>query len=133
MPKSFLLKSSLMLKCDYFLSKVKWKKVLAAQSCLALCDPIDCSLPSSSIHGIFQGRILEWVATSFSRESSWPGLQIEVFVIAGRLFTIWATGEGYSLMTMTLVPVPSIMEQDIPVTCLPDAKRTFINNLMNDC
>ena len=41
-----------------------------AQSCPTLCDPMDCSLPSSSIHGIFQARILEWVATSFSRRST---------------------------------------------------------------
>ena len=37
------------------------------QSCLTLTDPIDCSLPGSSIHGIFQARVLEWVAISFSR------------------------------------------------------------------
>ena len=41
-----------------------------AQSCLTLCDPMDYSLPGSSIHGIFQARVLEWVATSFSRGSS---------------------------------------------------------------
>ena len=44
-----------------------------AQSCLALCDPMDCSLPhSSSIHGIFQARVMEWVAIFFSRGSSQP-------------------------------------------------------------
>ena len=37
------------------------------QSCPTLCDPMDCSLPGSSIHGIFQARVLEWVAISFSR------------------------------------------------------------------
>ena len=42
-----------------------------AQSCLILCDPLDCSLPGSSVRGIFQARILEWVAISFSRGSSW--------------------------------------------------------------
>ena len=41
------------------------------QLCLTLCDPIDCSLPGSSIHGIFQARILEWVAISFSRAIRW--------------------------------------------------------------
>ena len=41
-----------------------------AQSCPTLCDPVDCSLPGSSVHGIFQARILEWVAISFSRRSS---------------------------------------------------------------
>ena len=45
---------------------------LVAQSCLPLCDPMDCSLPGSSIHGILQARILEWVAMPSSRESSWP-------------------------------------------------------------
>ena len=40
------------------------------QLCLTLCNPMDCSLPGSSVHGIFQARILEWVAMSFSRRSS---------------------------------------------------------------
>ena len=42
------------------------------QSWLTLCDPTDCSLPGSSVHEIFQARVLEWVATSFSRGSSQP-------------------------------------------------------------
>ena len=42
------------------------------QSCLTLCDPMDCSPPGSSVHGIFQARILEWVAMTCSRESSPP-------------------------------------------------------------
>ena len=41
-----------------------------AQSCLTLCDPMDCSLPGSSIHGVFQARVLEWVAISSSKGSS---------------------------------------------------------------
>ena len=45
----------------------------AAQSYLTLCDPMVCSLPGSSVHGIFQARVLEWVAISFSRGSSRPG------------------------------------------------------------
>ena len=43
-----------------------------AQSCLTVFDPMECSLPGSSIHGIFQARILEWAAISFSRGSSQP-------------------------------------------------------------
>ena len=39
------------------------------QSCLTLCDPMDCSLPGSSIHGIFQARVLEWGAIAFSKGS----------------------------------------------------------------
>ena len=45
-------------------------KVLIAQSCPALCDPKDWSLPDSSIHGILQARVLEWVAIPFSRRFS---------------------------------------------------------------
>jgi len=44
---------------------------MRAQSCLILCDPMDCSQPGASVHGIFQVRILEWVAISYSRRS-WP-------------------------------------------------------------
>ena len=44
--------------------------VFVAQSCLTLCDPMDSSLPGSSAHGIFQARMLEWVAISYSRASS---------------------------------------------------------------
>ena len=54
---------------------------------------MDCSLPSSSIHGIFQARILEWIAISFSRGSSQSRDGTQVCCIAGRLLTLWATGE----------------------------------------
>ena len=43
-----------------------------AQSCPTLCDSMDCSLSGSSVHGIFQARVLEWIAISFSRGSSQP-------------------------------------------------------------
>ena len=66
-------------------------KVSGAQSCLTLCDPMDCSLPSSSVHGILQARILEWVAISFSRESSWPRERTQVSWIVGIFFTVWVT------------------------------------------
>ena len=61
-----------------------------AQSCPTLCDPTDCSLPGSSIRGVSQARILEWVAISSSRESSLPRDQTWVSHIAGRWFTVWA-------------------------------------------
>ena len=53
-----------------------------------LCDPMDCSLPSSSAHGILMARILEWVAMPSSRGSSQPRDRTQVFHIAGRFFTI---------------------------------------------
>ena len=52
------------------------------------------SLPGSSVHGIFQTRILEWIVISFSKESSWPRDRTWISCIAGRLFTIWATREA---------------------------------------
>ena len=55
-----------------------------AQSCPTLCDPMDCSLPGSTIHGIFQAIILDWVAISFSRRSSWPRDRIRVSCIVDR-------------------------------------------------
>ena len=64
-----------------------------AQSCLTLCDPMDCSLPGSSVHGIFQAILLEWIAISFSRRSSQPRDQTWVSHIVDRHFTIWATRE----------------------------------------
>ena len=51
------------------------------------CDRMDCSLPGSSVHGILQARILEWVSISFSRGSSWPRYWTRVSCTAGRFFT----------------------------------------------
>ena len=65
------------------------------QSCPTLCDPTDCSLPGSSICGIFQARIMEWVAISFSRGSSRPRDWTWVSSIADRCFTVWATREAH--------------------------------------
>ena len=65
-----------------------------AQSCPTICGPMDCSLSGSSVHGIFQARVLEWIAISFSRGSSRPRNPTQVSRIAGRRFTIWATRES---------------------------------------
>ena len=63
------------------------------QSCLTLCDPMDCSPPGSSVHGILQARILEWVAISFSRRSSQSRDRTCVSCIAGRFFTTEPPGK----------------------------------------
>ena len=52
--------------------------MVVAESCLTLCDPMDCSSPGSSVHGILQARILEWVASPFSKRSSRPRDQTQV-------------------------------------------------------
>ena len=62
--------------------------VLVGQSWPTLCDPRECSLSGSSVHGIFQARVLEWVSISFSRRSSQPKDGTWVFHVAGRFFTI---------------------------------------------
>ena len=74
-------------------SQCERQKVEVAQLCLTLWDPMDYSLPASSVHGILQARILEWVATPYSRGSSWPRDWTWVSSIAGRFFTMWATRE----------------------------------------
>ena len=65
-------------------------KLLVTQFCPTLCDPMNYSPPGSSVHGILQARILEWVAFPFSRRSSQPRDWTQVTCIAGRLFTVWA-------------------------------------------
>ena len=81
-------------KVDY------WKKsacgfyvLLVAQSYPTLCNPMNCSPPGSSVRGIFQTRILEWVAIRYSRRSSPPRDQTQFSYITGRSFTILATRE----------------------------------------
>ena len=64
-------------------------EVKIVQSCLTLCDPMDCT-----VHGILQARILEWVAIPFSRGSSQPRDQTQVSRIGGGFFTSWATREA---------------------------------------
>ena len=73
------------------LHRSHWVESEVVQSCPTLCDPMDCSLPDSSIQEISQTRILEWVAISFSRRSSQPRDWTQVSRIVGRCFTIWAT------------------------------------------
>ena len=72
---------------------LKKVKVLVAQLCRTLCDSVDCNPPGSYILGILQARILEWVAIPFSRGFSWLRVWTQVFCMAGRFFTIWATRE----------------------------------------
>ena len=74
----------------------KWSEV--AQLCPTLLDPVDCSLPGSSVHGIFQARVLEWVAIFFSRGSSQPRDRTRVSRTAGRRFTVWATREAHHFL-----------------------------------
>ena len=64
-----------------------------AQLCPTLCNPTDCSLPGSSVHGIFQVIVLEWVAISFSRGSSHPRARTRVSCTVDRCFTCLANSK----------------------------------------
>ena len=64
------------LLCKFFLVAVWVCAFSVAQSCPTLHDPMDSSPPGSSVHGVFQARIMEWIAISSSRESSWPSDRI---------------------------------------------------------
>ena len=78
-----------------------------AQSCPTLCDPMDCSLPGSSVHGIPQAIVLEWIAISFSRGSSRPRDQTRVSWIVDRWFTVWV-----------IVKFQDISLQNKPISCI---------------
>ena len=71
-----------------------------AQSCLTLCNPMDCSPPGSSVHGILQARVLEWVAVSFSRGSSQPSDQTRVSCSAVGVFTTEPLGRPSPLFKL---------------------------------
>ena len=80
------------LNLDYTPGIEKWKMQWNSHSVGPTHrDPIDCSLPGSSVYGILQVRILEWVAIPFSRGCSQPRDWTQVSCTAGRFFTIWAT------------------------------------------
>ena len=69
--------------CNYLLTVSE-----VTQLCPILCDPVDCSPPGSSVHGILQARILEWVANSLTRESSQPRARTQFSHIASRHFNL---------------------------------------------
>ena len=80
----------------WLITNIKYLKVKSevAQLCLILCDPMDCSLPGFSVYGIFQAKVVERVAISFSRGSSWTKDRTQVSHNASRCFTLWATREA---------------------------------------
>ena len=82
-----------------------------AQSCLTVCDPMNYSLSRSSIHGIFQARVLEWVAISFSRGSSWTRDRTQVSCTAGRFFTNEPAGKPWLLLTL----IKTFLSNVVPV------------------
>ena len=106
----FLLLASTTLTSGYLHLKVPWTCLwklklsyphvmtvlllwLVINLCPTLLWPYDCSLPASSVHGIFPARILEWLAISFSHESSWPRDWTCIFCIGRQILYCWAIWE----------------------------------------
>ena len=97
-------------------------KTLVTQLYSILCDPMDCSLPGSSVHGILHARILEWVAIPFSRGSSWPRDWTQVFQTAGRFSTIWANGTNKN---NTTAKFSTIDLQNLKILITANADEVF--------
>ena len=83
-----------------------------SQLCPTLCNPMDCSLPGSSVHGIFQARLLEWAAIAFSRGCSQPRDRIQVSCTADRRLTIWATREALKMWYIYIMDNYSAIERN---------------------
>ena len=110
--------------------------MLVTQSCSTFCDPMDHSTPGSSVHGILQARMLEWVAMPFSRGSSWLRDWSQVSHTAGRFFTVWAIihwhGEKnfFSLFIQHIVELPSFL--NFFVSCCSSYLEYMLNMSRKD-
>ena len=92
----YISKNTTLIKCfiypqrtESMIRRGRKKESEFVQSCPTLCGPMDCSLPGSSLHGVLQARVLEWVAISFSRGSSQPRDRTWASCIPGRHFNLW--------------------------------------------
>ena len=110
-------------------SSVYKVKLTVAQSCPTLCDPMDCSLPGSSVRGLLQARILEWVAVLLSRGSSQPRGGTQVSHIAGRFFTSWATREARQRVcvnTKFLINFPTHLSHLVTISLFLKSASLFL-------
>ena len=111
--------------------------VSVTQLCPTLCDSADCSSPGSSVYGLLQARILEWVAISISRGSSWPRYQIQTSLTGGRFFTVWAMWECSLPLNLspTACPPPSYTSRSSQSTKLSSLRYTaasyFLRTILN--
>ena len=114
--------------------------VWVVQSCLILDDPMDYSLPGSSVHGILQARTLEWVAIPFSRGTSQFRDWIRIFCIIGRFFIVCHQGVGcpnsfssswkFLLHAREYYPSISVRSEDF---CLNGKKKFAFCNIVSTC
>ena len=113
-----------------FFPPLKWSEV--AQSCPTLCHPMDCSLPGSSVHRIFQVRILEWIVISFCRGSPWPRNGTQVCLHCRQmLYRLSHQGSPRALKYRDLTPYWIYQPSEIILlhfwtTFLIDADKCFV-------
>ena len=98
---------------------------------LSLCGPMDCSPPGSSIHGILQARILEWVATYYSRASSQPKDWTHVFCIADRFFTTRTNWEAQKIAECLLIEKPEYITRFVKFNSFSSDKYLLTSCLIN--
>ena len=84
------------------------------QSCLTLCDPMECSLPDPSVHGILQARILEWAAMPSSRDLPDPGMEPASPTLAGGFFTTEPPGKPSAMLKTKI-----FIKQNIFISLVP--------------
>ena len=102
--------------CHFLLQCMKVKsESKIAQSCPTLSDPMDCSLPGSSVHGIFQARVLEWVAIAFLQHymSSKENLRVTVYL---RKASVFYTVQEFQVFLCVFPPVPRTSLPPSPLT-----------------
>ena len=96
---------------------------------------MDCSLPGSSVHGIFQTIVLEWIAISFSRGYSWPRDRTQVSRILDRCFTVWATRESKDAKTnlngLPMAKGGAIGHQQILIAAMDWKIKYILNVIIN--
>ena len=100
--------------------------MLVTQSCLTLCDPMDCSPPGSSVHRIRQGRIMEWVAIPFSKGSSRPRDQTQVFYHQGSPVILWCKNGVLYIYVYTHTHIYICMCVNVCV-CIFDVYHWFLS------
>ena len=115
--------------------KFKESECDIAQSCLTLCNPMDCSLPVTPIHGILPARVLEWAAIFFSRGSCQPRGQTRVSCSADRPFPSEPPGNSknhvlFSMSLYTLLRIFSAIRYGIPFLVTSDFVE-LLNGMKN--
>ena len=97
------------------------------------CDPVDCRLPGSSVHGIFQARILKWVAISFSRGSSQPRDWTHISHTAGRFFTTEPPGKPGPLYQAIILSLLHLLWLWLGMSQISLVERIWLDLVVSGC